>query len=301
MDEQLYVGEAFIGTVGPETIPAECRDSIDSILRRAGDLPPCHTYATKGYEARQMHINTFLYKTKKDWLLLLDHDMTFPPGTLEQLRQHGKPYVSGYYMRRSTKPIAPVWFKPFQSWPMEPWGKQPEKGKLHELGASGWGCILIHREVLERVRDEILKDEPHVIEDDMDVWPYDLAVVMKALGTLRALVADKPRVAILRPALAECYRVLAHEIRPIRGRKEPVGSDIRFPFLAKACGYTLWGDPDVRCGHNIQYRLSPDDYEAVTAEGLAETQAKLDAHLTPIRKETAKILRRLKRLSGSWQ
>lgn len=300
MIEKQYTGEAYIGVVGPEVGPFVCRESIERIARRDGDLPPKYVYATKGYEARQLHINNFLYETRKDWLLLLDHDQYFPQDTLERLRRHGQPYVSGFYMRRSIRPMCPVWFYPFDgTWPMKPYAEKPEPGKLHELGASGWGCILVHREVLETVRDEVLRGEDMVLEDDMDVWPYDLANVMEAIGTLRALVEERPKVAVLRPALESVYRVLAAELRPLRGVKHPmVGSDIRFPFFAKAAGYTLWGDPDVRCGHNIQYELSPNDWAQTPDEQIAAIAAKFGEAWQAEHDEIMPTLARLEDLAG---
>lgn len=239
MTQEIYEGTVYTGVVGPETENGTCRDSIHNIQRREGDTFPRFIRATKGYEAREMHINAFLNETDCAFILLLDHDQTFPPDTLEKLRSHKLPYVSGYYMRRRYNPIAPVWFKdnPDNVWPFEPFTDDPERGKLHKLGASGWGCVLIHRDVFTDMKP-ILKGEPFVIEDDMDVWPYDLAKVIKG----------------------------NEQLKPLRGTKDPVGSDIRFPFFAKQAGYTLYGDPDVRCGHMLNYPLSPDDYSGIPDE-----------------------------------
>ena len=51
------------------------------------------------------------------------------------------------------------------------------------------------------------------------------------------------------------------ELIPLRGVKdEIVGSDIRYPFYARAAGYQLYGDPDVRPQHMVSYPLTCDDY-----------------------------------------
>ena len=212
-----------------------------------GDSPPYFFKGTKGYELRQMHFNKFI-DSEHDFILLLDHDMTFPADTLKRLRAWGKPYISGYYMRRQFDPIAPIWFEdnPEDQWPAEPYVRDPERGRLHKLGGSGWGCVLIHREVIQNTR-KLLKGELDVIEDDMDIWPYDLDTVFQALET-----GD--------------IDTLRSEIRPLSYDKRPVGSDIRFPFFAKQAGYQLWGDPDVRCGHILYYPLSPDDFTGTPAE-----------------------------------
>ena len=238
---QNYQGSVYTGVVGPETDYSKAWRSILDIQKRPGDSFPQFFKGTKGYELRQMHINKFI-DSEHDFILMLDHDMTFEPDTLERLRSWGKPYVSGLYMRRQFDPIAPIWFtdNPDGLWPSEPYVTDPERGRLHKIGASGWGCVLIHREVILNTRP-LLKGEPEVIEDDMDIWPYDLDTVFTALenGDLDTL---------------------RNEIRPLRGDKIPVGSDIRFPYFAKAAGYQMYGDPDVRPGHILYYPLTPDDF-----------------------------------------
>ncbi len=220
MMKKTYTGSAYIGVVGPDTIPVHSVLSIMNLQRRDGDSIPRFKMATKGYEARQLHINEFL-SSEHDYILLLDHDMIFEADTLERLRSHGLPYVSGLYMRRRFAPMFSVWFEPFDGqWPLMPFTDDPERGRLHELGASGWGCMLMHRAMIEAVRPSLC-GEHEVIEDDMDTWPD---------GT------------------------------PLRGTKDPVGSDIRYPLLCKRAGFTLWGDPDVRPKHIVSYPLSPDDY-----------------------------------------
>ena len=263
---EKYTGTCYIGVVGPESENGVCRDSIHNIGRRNGDEGPYFIRATKGYEARQEHVKQFL-SSSHSFILFLDHDQIFPSDTLERLRSHGLPYVSGYYMRRRFDPIAPVWFKygPNGVWPMEPMTEDPPRGKLIKLGASGWGCVLVHRDVITAVRD-ILKGEQEVLEDDMDIWPYDLGRVLSALKGLQALVQEKPDMRTVWPALEQHTAVLTGEIRPLRGTKDPVGSDIRFPFFARQAGFTLWGDPDVRCGHMLNYPLSPDDYSGILPE-----------------------------------
>lgn len=243
-------GTVYIGVVGPETDIGECRDSIQQI-----ETPPGSVLwfgrGTKGYEARQSHVNRFI-GSEHEWLLMLDHDMVYAPDTLTRLlahSAHGVQYVSGYYLQRRFRPLIPVWFHPSGGeWPLRPFLEEPESGKLHALGASGWGCILVHREVVEGVRKTVLKGEWDVVEDDMDVWPYDLKVVMKALHE-----GD--------------IETLRREIRPLRGQfdRQPIGSDLRYPVLAAAAGYQLWGDPDVRPGHMVRYPLVMSDYTAQPA------------------------------------
>jgi hypothetical protein len=247
-----YEGTCYIGVVGPEVVPITAATSIIAIERNEDDGIPQFIAATKGFVARQTIINNFI-ASEHDFLLLLDHDMIFEPDTLSKLRAHKMPYVSGYYMRRQLNPLYSVWFEPFDGdWPFTPVLWEPERGMLHELGASGWGCILVHREVIEGTRKKVLKGEWDVLEDDMDVWPYDLEAVMKGEEQIRPLRADKGDI---------------------------IGSDIRFPFYAKAAGYTLYGDPDVRPKHVAQYPISPDDFSGMSVGKLAELQHNAKKHI----------------------
>lgn len=269
----------YIGVVGPDTERGTCRDSISNIQVRQGDYGPVFVRATKGFEARQLHVNMFLDETTHDYLLLLDHDMVFQADTLERLRSHNIPYVSGLYMRRSLQPMAPIWFRPFDGrWPMKPWVGNPERGKLHPIGASGWGCMLMHRDVILAVRD-ILKGEQEILEDDMDIWPYRLDVIMRALNDLQKYLSTVEILDKKRDDISACVRDLASEIRPLRADREIVGSDIRFPFFALQAGYQLMGDPDVRPGHLIEYSLTPDDYGMIPQPRIDEAITAIDERI----------------------
>jgi hypothetical protein len=240
-----YSGSAYIGVVGSDLEYVECRDSIELMDTQPGDRRR-YVRATKGYEARQLILDEFL-KSRHDFCLFLDQDQVFPVDTLTRLRSHKLPYISGYYMRRRFNPILPVWseYPERNELPYVPWTREPERGKLHKLGSSGWGCILVHRAVVEGVRS-LLKGEAEIIEDDMDVWPYDLKAVLKG----------------------------EEQLRPLRGdKRDTIGSDIRFPFFAREAGFTLYGDPDVRCEHMAHYQLGPDDYSAAVSPEIKQQLA----------------------------
>jgi hypothetical protein len=280
-----YNGSVYVGVVGPTNEPGAARDSIQSIGLRQGDIGPIFARATKGYEARQMHINKFL-DSRADFILLLDHDMIFPPDTLERLRAHKLPYVSGLYMRRQYNPVVPIWFKPFDGrWPISPWTGRIERGKLYKIGASGWGCVLVHRSVVLAVR-ALLKGEQEILEDDMDVYPYDLSRMLSTIRNLRKLAEERPAASTLYPALEYHIGILEQEFRPLRCDNEPIGSDIRFPFFALKAGYQFYGDPDVSCSHILDYPLSPSDFESFPPEIMTQMAENVDKR---IRKDRARM------------
>jgi len=278
----------YIGVVGGETIPYNAISSIYRIARRPIDTDPLYIAATKGFEARQSHINNFI-ASKHDYILLLDHDMVFPTDTLERLLSHKMPYVSGLYMRRTHSPILPIWFESEQPGeiPNRWFTRQIEDNKLYEIGASGWGVMLMHRSVVEKTR-ELLKGEPDIIEDDMDVYPYNLGRIMQAVNALGELADNPPARPIILPALKEYANILREEIRPNRVVRDHVGSDVRYPFYAKLAGFQLYGDSSVKCDHILNYPLSALDWTAQGPEYVAELQAKTNDMTDKERERIAK-------------
>lgn len=296
MEQKKYDGTVYVGVVGSEMENGECRDSINAILLRNGDSLPFFVRATKGYEARQSHLNKFMENKQFSFLLLLDHDMIFPADTLERLRSHGLPFISGYYLRRRYAPMLPIWFEPgdindpWKNW----WTSVPEPNTLYHLGASGWGCMLIHRDVIEATRP-LLKGEPEIIEDDMDVYPYDLEKVMDAVRGIKALAENYPKREVAKPAIQAYAKTLTEEIKPLTGRKNDItGSDVRFPFYARLAGFDLYGDSGVECQHSVIYPLKPSDYrESMTPEQIenfnSELHAQSDVQRVKIREQLDKL------------
>lgn len=107
-------------------------------------------------------------------LLWLDADMHFPPETFERLLAHDEAIVSGLYFSRNQTPIPHAynwvrrdedqvdWYRPLAKEFSEWMHAHPEEeqstncatfecGPLYRVDAIGFGCVLIRREVFEKI------------------------------------------------------------------------------------------------------------------------------------------------------
>lgn len=103
-----------------------------------------------------------------EWLLCIDSDMGFDPDTLEQLiaaaDPQDRPVMGGLcfaakYAGHTDQHAALVTWVPtiYQRTPEGTFTAAYDypAGRVIEVGASGAACLLIHRTVLERIRDEL--------------------------------------------------------------------------------------------------------------------------------------------------
>jgi hypothetical protein len=258
----------YIGVSGSHLDYGDAINSIYGLQLDYGDGKPIFHRYTKGVESRQAHFNAFK-KSKHDGLLLLDADMIFHPNTLQRLRSRGLPFISGLYMRRRFRPLMPVWFQPFKGyWPYELWDGPIDFDKLHPIGASGWGCILIHRDVVKAV-EPLLCGEREVAEDDLDIFPYDLPKMIAAIRDLHNYAEGRVNDPEL---LIQIKNAIGNQFRPLRADKqEVIGSDIRYAYFALKAGFQLFGDPSVRPSHISEYGIVADDFNAqMLAPGFEE-------------------------------
>lgn len=271
MTNVQYTGRVYTAAVGADTANITAINSIINMVRRDGDSFPALMAGTKGFEVRQSAVNRFL-SSDYDFMLFLDSDMVFAPDTLELLRSHCLPYVTGAYLRRQVPP-APVWFDYDEAdqWPRKPATTVPDK--LTRVSASGWGCVLVHRAVFDAVRP-LLKGQPEILEDCMAWWPFDHLTVALALQS-----GD--------------LDTLRQELKPLRLAYDHIGSDIRFPFFARAAGFDLWLDPAVRPAHILDYPLRVDDFEETPRNYRAEYANRITAAVEKARNEAAARLARL--------
>lgn len=98
--------------------------------------------------SRDILLHEFL-KGTSEYVFITDADMILPPHTLGRLLWHKKKMITGLYFGRGEKAY-PIIFEvePLHQWPKTRYFFYPQN-QLIEVGATGHGCLLIHRSVLE--------------------------------------------------------------------------------------------------------------------------------------------------------
>lgn len=96
--------------------------------------------------ARNLIVRRFL-ATDYEWLLMIDSDNVPPPNVLDLLK-HGKKIVGAACFSSQRNIPYPLIIKKRGA----AYGVKWDIGPLTEVDATGAACILIHREVLERMR-----------------------------------------------------------------------------------------------------------------------------------------------------
>lgn len=174
-------------------------------------------------------VETFLKQRFAHWLLFLDNDVVFPADTFEALLALADPVehpiVGGLYLTPlNTDPNDPRIMEYLPTWTYDAgWERAPVRSvnfdePLMELHTCGMGCTLIHRSVLEKMRDAY-PDDP---------WKW-----------------------------------YSHDLLAIDGGEfQRCGEDVTFCTRARNLGFTVWGAPNVRCGHIKSHLLHPLSYRA---------------------------------------
>lgn len=116
-------------------------------------------------ESRCDVVAEFLDEHDEEWLWFLDTDTIVSPDThlklLDAADPKERPIVSAiYYSEWATGDLAPVWAV-WRDDELKPVAEIPEGMEFVRLAGVGMGCCLIHRSVLEKLR-----------EDSKDPWPW---------------------------------------------------------------------------------------------------------------------------------
>jgi FkbM family methyltransferase len=119
-----------------------------------------------------------------DYLLAVDHDITFPPDTLRKLLSHDKPVVTAIYRQRNEPQTLEVYDNYHGNIPYE---HISGKG-LVEIGGCGFGCVLVKKEVFVSV------GYPQFVYHDAilhkDTLSEDLDFCLKARNKGHAIFVD---------------------------------------------------------------------------------------------------------------
>lgn len=139
--------------------------SIDGVRASSSRIVACQGLPAGANitTARNAQVRWFLDHTQAEWLWIVDSDMQFPPDTLERLcaSAHDRTHriVGGLCFALLTDPRsghdypAPTLYL-LSDTPGEMlrlWDWPP--GQLCEVDATGAACLLVHRSVLEKMRD----------------------------------------------------------------------------------------------------------------------------------------------------
>lgn len=177
---------------------------------------------------RNSVVKQFLAFGEADWLWFVDSDMTFEPDTLERLLQYADPdkapIVGGLCFAFDEGRVVPTLYDlvgdedsvqvvRYNEWPPD---------AMMQVAATGTGCMLIHKSVLEAVRDFVPPAKPNQVGFNM-AYPW--------------------------------FQETDHD-------GKPVGEDITFCWRAGICGKSVYVNTAVHIGHVKQRLLTIDAYVA---------------------------------------
>lgn len=106
--------------------------------------------------------NKIAENTEGDWVFMTDTDHMFAPDLVTRLVDLSKKYnakvISGIYQFKLPPhgPVASVWTPNDKACQLQDWNREKD---LISVGPVGGGCLLVYKEVFDRIREE-LKESP---------------------------------------------------------------------------------------------------------------------------------------------
>lgn len=181
-------------------------------------------------KARSVIVEDFLNSPQGDVLWFVDDDV-LPPAhagvLIDQALQYG--IVSGVYYNRHS-PYTPQFYKlsalPEEEGMYEPIIDYPDTGMVHS-DAAGFGCMAIRRDVLVKMKE--------LHEQRMGEAFEVLARVLEKSGRARQQL--------------EYIARYARNMSPWFEFLDLKGEDFYFCERAKAAGFSIWTNVDVKCTH----------------------------------------------------
>lgn len=162
-NEKVDIGFCHSGTVDTEFCLSVAQ-VIKKCPETAGNFFGVESLGllTKG---RNILVNTFLTRSDSEWLLILDSDEKISVETFNLLcdtaDSQDRPVVSGLYFAAlvdedSFRPV-PLIYKEDENGAISNWENYP-KNQVVDIYAAGTGCLLVHRSIFEKMRDESPED-----------------------------------------------------------------------------------------------------------------------------------------------
>lgn len=110
-------------------------------------------------KSRNELVGRFLDRSECDWLLFIDSDMVFPPDTIIRLLHSaqlaGTKIIGGLCVMVTKDGPIPTLYQPAESdTDVTRVMLNAPKDQILQVAATGAACLMIHRDVLERFRDE---------------------------------------------------------------------------------------------------------------------------------------------------
>jgi cephalosporin hydroxylase/GT2 family glycosyltransferase len=202
-------------------------------------------------EKRNEVIRQFL-KTDGEWLLLIDSDMVFPediiPRMLHAAKQAGTRVLGGLcvVVDERTGPY-PTLFH------LDPEGDRFLSAQLDypsnailQVDATGAACLLVHREVLQAVRNSQLENRKWLYEHKDD----PLMKQLEAKGLINVASEDH--------GWFSEHPVVMHMKQPdgsVVAKERWVGEDIDFCLRIGSLGYQVFVDCGLEIGHHKEDRI----------------------------------------------
>ena len=229
-------GKVVVGYVHPESVKASFHDSLLNLLvaDMAGDRAVVDgggriaRYSSANVSlARNDVARRFLDDFDAEWLLMLDADMVFGPDLLERLLTAavgaGAPIVGAlcfghvdgelfptlYAVDTSAEPIR---MRRFAEWPPD---------QMFAVNATGAATMLVHRSVLETMRERFPEPFPWFREEVLGEPPWG---------------------------------------RGAPGTGSPMGEDVTFCLRAGVCGFPVYVHTGIDVGHDKHWILTAEQY-----------------------------------------
>lgn len=202
-------------------------------------------------EKRNELIRQFL-KTEAEWLLLLDSDMVFPddiiPRMLHTAQQTDGKVIGGLCLviDENIGPYPTLFQLDEQGDRYLTAQLDYPEGAILQVAATGAACLLIHREVLQAVRDMQMENRQ---------WLYDLRD--------EPLIKEMDRRGLISPPTYDHGWYSEHPVvtnirledDKIVGKERWVGEDIDFCLRLGSLGYKIFVDCGLEIGHHKEDRI----------------------------------------------